>query len=346
MTSQSLFAGVLRLGGATLIGQAVALAAWPFLTRLYAPADIGVFVIYLALANIIGACACLRYELAIVLPRTLRGAASLVQVAFVASLAIAGILALLVLAAGDQIAASLGLGSSSSVLWVVPVVVGARGIYQALNYWASRRRHTGVIAFARIGQQTIAVCVQIGAAFTVLTGGIALALGHLAGIAAAGLVFLAVEGGALVRTYRVQAGRNFRRASAMAVRHQRFPRYDVPAALLNVAALELPVIFIGVFYSEALTGQFGLAVRVTGRCANTRLDARRGVFVASKAAWVGPVVGRRGVGAPLVKRRLVSRLRCRRSGPWRVARSRCLSITVNGDIDPHQFACLVAPRRP
>jgi hypothetical protein len=30
--SQSLFAGVLRLGGATLVGQAVALAAWPFLS--------------------------------------------------------------------------------------------------------------------------------------------------------------------------------------------------------------------------------------------------------------------------------------------------------------------------
>lgn len=260
----SLLSGVLRLGGATLVGQAIALAAWPLLTRLYSPDDIGIFVVYLALANLFGTCACLRYELAIVLPRTLRGAASLVQVAFAASLAIAGILALLVLIAGDQIAAGLGLGSSSSVLWVVPGVVAARGIYQALNYWASRRRHTGVIALARIGQQTIAAGVQIGAAFTALGGGIALALGHLAGITVAGLAFLVAEGGALVRTHRAQAGRNLRRATAMAVRHRRFPRYDVPAALLNVAALELPVIFIAVFYSEALTGQFGLAVRVTG----------------------------------------------------------------------------------
>ncbi len=263
-SGQPLFAGVLRLGGATLIGQAVALAAWPFLTRLYAPADIGVFVVYLALVNLIGTCACLRYELAIVLPRTLRGAASLVHVALVASLVITAGTALLVLVAGDQIATLLGLGTVSSVLWIVPGVVAARGIYQALNYWASRRRHTGVIALARIGQQTVAASVQIGAAFTALGGGIALALGHLAGITAACLAFLVAEGGALVRTYRAQAGRNVRRASAMAVRHRKFPRYDVPAALLNVAALELPVIFIAMFYSEALTGQFGLAVRVTG----------------------------------------------------------------------------------
>ena len=263
-TGQSLFAGVLRLGGGALIGQAVALAAWPVLTRLYAPADVGVFVVYLALANLIGTCACLRYELAIVLPRTLRGAASLVQVAFAASLAIAVTVAVLVLIAGDQIAGILGLENLRPVLWVVPGVVAARGIYQALNYWASRRHHTGVIAGARIGQQSVAVVVQIGAAFSVLGGGLALALGHLAGIAAASVLFLIAEGGALVGAFRSQAGRNVRRASAMAARHGRFPRYDVPAALLNVAALELPVIFIGVFYSEALTGQFGLAVRVTG----------------------------------------------------------------------------------
>ena len=101
-TGQPLFAAVLRLGGATLIGQAVALAAWPFLTRLYAPADIGVFVVYLALANLIGTCACLRYELAMVLPRTLRGAASLVHVALVASLVITAGTALLVLVAGGR----------------------------------------------------------------------------------------------------------------------------------------------------------------------------------------------------------------------------------------------------
>ena len=75
---------------------------------------------------------------------------------------------------------------------------------------------------------------------------------------------MVAEGGTLVGAFRSQAGRNVRRAAAMAARHQKFPRYDVPAALLNVAALELPVILIGIFYGEAATGQFGLAVRVTG----------------------------------------------------------------------------------
>ncbi len=264
MTSQPLFSGVMRLGGATLVGQIVALAAWPVLTRLYTPADVGVFVVYLALANLIGTCACLRYELAIVLPRTLRGAASLVQVAWAASFAIAVILVVLVLVAGEQIALWLGVENLGAALWVLPAAVAARGMYQALNYWASRRHHTGVIATARIGQQTVAAAVQIAASFSALAGGVALAVGHLAGIAVAGLTFLIVEGGALVRQFRLQAGRTVGRASAMATRHKKFPYYDVPAALLNVAALELPVIVIGVFYSEALTGQFGLAVRATG----------------------------------------------------------------------------------
>ena len=254
----------LRLGGATLAGHAVALAAWPVLTRLYAPSDVGVFVVYLALANILGVCACLRYELAIVLPRTARGAASVAYVALAATLAVALITVLLVAFAGTEISIAVGIGGAAAVLWVVPATVAGRGLFQTLNYWASRRRRTGVIAFARVGQQTVAAAAQIGAVYTALGGGLALALGHLAGILAASVWFLLAEGGALIATLRAQSGRNRRRAAAMAVRHRRFPRYDVPAALLNVAALELPVLLIGVLYDDAATGQFGLAVRVTG----------------------------------------------------------------------------------
>ena len=72
MARQFLSSGLPR-GAATLMtGTALAhgikIAATPVLTRLYGPAEFGVFAVFLAMLNLTSVAACLRFEMAISLP--------------------------------------------------------------------------------------------------------------------------------------------------------------------------------------------------------------------------------------------------------------------------------------
>ena len=50
-----------------LIAQSLSILAAPILTRLYSPAEFGIFSVYVSVVLTIEVCACLRYEMTIVL---------------------------------------------------------------------------------------------------------------------------------------------------------------------------------------------------------------------------------------------------------------------------------------
>ncbi len=56
---------VLRLMTGTVGGRLIALAAMPLVTRLYSPQDFALLAVYLATVSLIGAIACLRFDVAI-----------------------------------------------------------------------------------------------------------------------------------------------------------------------------------------------------------------------------------------------------------------------------------------
>src|SRR5688500_7777563 len=66
--SPDYLANVLSLTSATVIGQAVPMLATPLLSRLYSPADVGLYSTFSALLAVVIVVSSARYELAIALP--------------------------------------------------------------------------------------------------------------------------------------------------------------------------------------------------------------------------------------------------------------------------------------
>ena len=65
------FAGdVLKLVSGTTIAQLVGILITPVLTRLYAPEAFGTLALFTSITSILGVIACMRYELAIMLPES------------------------------------------------------------------------------------------------------------------------------------------------------------------------------------------------------------------------------------------------------------------------------------
>ncbi len=164
----------------TAFAQALPIAVSPILTRLYTPADFGVFAMYMAIASILGVLVTGRYELAILIPKQDRDAIHIAALSAGLSVVLSGLLLLVVMFFNQAIAQLLGSPELSAWLYWVPASTLLSGIYQSLNYWSNRKSQYKRLAISRTAQSGSASLAQLGAGY-VGAGATGLVGGQLAG---------------------------------------------------------------------------------------------------------------------------------------------------------------------
>ena len=244
--------------GGTALGQAVIVAASPLLTRLYTPSDLGIFSVYISVLGLIVVASSLRYEVAIPLPESDTNAANLL----VLSLGIVTSISLVLLAFALVLGPALLRGTKYVVLtpylWLLPVGVLGAGAYQALSFWALRRKAFRTLATTKITQSLSQVAAQVGLGL-LRVGPIGLLLGDLCG---------RVGGTGTLATLAWRRDRScltdvsVRGIREMAERFRRFPIFASGSALFNAATLQVPLLVIAGFYGSHVAGLFALGQRV------------------------------------------------------------------------------------
>ena len=78
--SSSFATNVLKLVTGSVFAQGLGVLVVPIVTRLFAPEAFGVVALFASITGILGVVACLRYQLAIMLPKTDEDAANLLGV--------------------------------------------------------------------------------------------------------------------------------------------------------------------------------------------------------------------------------------------------------------------------
>ena len=249
---------VLTVMSGTVIAQAVPVLASPVLTRLYTPADFGVFALFLATAAVFGTLATGRYELAVMLPEDNATALSVVRLCLLVTLAVTG----LSLGAATLFGSLIGswFENDGLRLWalLVPVSVLLTGVQQTFNHWSNRGKRFRRVARSRVAQSFTAAMTII--AIGSFQGGPAgLIVGYLSGqtVAVVWIVVTAYRGEIrqLLDAPRVGARR-------IASRYRDFPRFMGPAALLGVVSSQLPVLLLTSFFGATVAGFVSLSQRV------------------------------------------------------------------------------------
>ncbi|SEP03834.1 Membrane protein involved in the export of O-antigen and teichoic acid [Rhodopseudomonas pseudopalustris] len=240
------------LMGGTALAQALALLAAPVLTRLYQPADFGVFAAVTAAAAILSIISTLRYELAIVLPKSEAEAADLTLIAMgtaVAFAVAAFVLPWLLPSSVERL-----LGPLAPLWWSVPVLALLMASTQILNCVANRHRAYRAIASGLLLQQggTAGFSILI-AAFAMMQNG--LVVGRLAG------QFGAVAGLAILLRYAFAArgALNWRQIREAASRYRQFPIFNVPYSLFGTVSKEFLVLAFTATGHLSAAGFYGLA---------------------------------------------------------------------------------------
>lgn len=246
---------VLTLMTGTTLAQAIPIAAMPLLTRLYTPEDFGVLALYMSLAGMISVIITARYEVAVMLPERDEDAASLVTLSVCIASAISLVLLVVVSLFNDDIQSLLNNKAIGPWLYLLPITVFVTGMWQALNYWNNRSKKFKRLAVSRVtqgGGMTLAQFLLTGLS----TGG--LVLGYLVGQVGGLMVFL-------TRTWREDRAVLSRVSLATmlenARRYSKFPKYSTFGALLDNAAVQMPVLMLSKFYDTHIVGVFSLTFR-------------------------------------------------------------------------------------
>jgi len=214
----------------------------------------------MAISGVLGVVACLRYEMAIVLPEDNNIAKDLFSLSLILVVLSSLFALIFILLSRNYLAEIMGMPALSWLLWFVPIAVLFRGVNQSLNYHATRDKQMPRIAISRVAQSSATATEQVVAGVLFQANPAGLIVGHITGILGALSVLLFKRWHLIIDAFK-QIG-HFKAIVNSATRYKSFPKYDVPASILNTATYEVPVIILGIFFVELVVGEFSLAMRV------------------------------------------------------------------------------------
>jgi O-antigen/teichoic acid export membrane protein len=249
---------VLTLVAGTGFSQIIIIASSPLLTRLYAPADYGVYAVAMSIMAILMTVTCLRYEYAVPLPEADETAANIVALALLINLGMSVTSFVVLGLAGASILVLLNAAALGPYVLLITLGQFGGGAASTLTTWAVRTKTFSQIAAKSVTQTTALVVVQVGLGI-VGAGAPGLLLGDVAGR-------FSGTGRLAKSAWRTNAAA-FRRISRAGIataarRYKRFPILSSPSALLNALGVQMPLLAIVAFYGTAAGGQFALADRV------------------------------------------------------------------------------------
>ncbi|WP_308468127.1 oligosaccharide flippase family protein [Rathayibacter soli] len=247
-------AAILMAG--TVVAQVIVLALTTVLTRIFSPTAYGQFAVYSSIVAIITVIATLRYDLAIMLPKSDSDAAVLkgvvTRVVIVVSV-------LATLACGIAAPLLANLFNSPGIqgwLWVAGVSVFTLGELSGLIYWLNRKKRYREISINRIQQSGTTALAQLALGFASFAGVGGLIVGSIIGQGAAVATLRWKTRG--VKELRAESTHSRR---SIMKRYRKMPLLNGPTALIDAVRLNGINILIGV-YSVAALGQFSMAWRL------------------------------------------------------------------------------------
>lgn len=250
---------VVTLMSGTTLAQLLVILASPILTRLYSPADFGIYALYNSILGIVAILACWRYEPAIVLPDTDEDAASLFALSVIICAGMAVLMVFLVAFLRVPFAQRLHSPELAGWLCFLPLSLFAAGLFQALNYWITRRKKFRLLAIRQITKSSVTLFTQIATGVN-HTGPLGLIAGSILGQLAATFRLAWVTWVNDKKILRLSLNRQALKTNAS--NYRRFPLFMSIAGILNNLSAELPLILIAYFFDPFIVGFFILGRRI------------------------------------------------------------------------------------
>lgn len=238
----------------TAAAQLILFAATPLLSRLYSPADFGVYAVFLALTAVLGVVASGRYEIAILLPRSDDDALGLLRICLLISTVFA--FACLILILLWDLSPYLKNSEAYQIRYWIPGAVWLQGFWQAYTNFGNRHRQYKSIVFSRITGSI----GTVGATLIFAFWGFA-AVGLIAGK----LIGQFMETSMLFFFQKSMVKTSNAELKGLFIRYRNMLRFSTLEGLLNTCFKQIPIIALSSWFSLNAAGHFSMTQNVLGK---------------------------------------------------------------------------------
>ncbi|MGD0342171.1 MAG: lipopolysaccharide biosynthesis protein [Bacteroidales bacterium] len=239
----------------TVAAQLISILLQPFLRRFFSAEAFGTFSVYMSIVGIVAVISTLRYDDAIVLPRTDKESVNVVALSLLFNISINLFLFVAILLWGNAIIRFLGLPSyfSASILCLIPLSVFLLNTYQSLNYWLIRKKRYYTVSANKLIRRGSEGASQV--IFALLKNPKGLIFSDIIG-QIANVVSITIRG--------LKTGLSFKLLSVNKIKYvfrkySDFPKFNLIPVSMSTCSFYLPPLLINKFYSTEFTGYFDLS---------------------------------------------------------------------------------------
>lgn len=258
-TQGGFFKAVSVLVGGTAFAQVIGLICLPILTRIYTPEDYSILGVYIAIVSIFSVISCLRFEIAIPIAKSDFSAKKLLILSVYTNFLISILLFITITLLHSYLVEFSFIAKLGNTIYLIPLGVLVAGMYSAFQCWSIRKNNYYDIARSRMMQAISGngSSILFGYIYQSFLG---LMIGQVFNLGS-GILKLSLKAlqdfKELPKVKRHDLFETF-------VEYKNYPKYSTLEALLNTAALQLPIIVIGFFLIGPAVGFLYLAMRILG----------------------------------------------------------------------------------
>jgi len=246
------------LAGGTAFAQVLGILTLPILTRLYTPQEFSVFAIYTALLGTLVVISCLRFEIAIPIPKNDKTAINLLILCLLSNIFLTALLIFCIILFKETIDNIINNKDFIKFIWLVPVGFFLAGLYNTFQFWYTRKKKFKDIAKTRVFQSISSSAVQV--------------LMGILGVGVLGLIIGQIVNYSsgllkLIKGFNKEKNITVNNISLKDIKldfekYDKFPKYSTLEALAHSSSMQLPLVIIGIFFLGPETGYIFLAMKV------------------------------------------------------------------------------------
>jgi len=266
---------IATLMSGTLVAQVIMLGFMPLLTRLYTPEEFGVYSLFFSVVSILGLVSSLKYDQAIMLPKSDKNAQALVFLSIFITLIVVCIASLVVFQFEPIIL--IYFSGLAGILWMIPIGALLIGLLQIMSAYSSRRQFYKKIATVRAINAVSVVSIQGLSRSSIKIHGFVYEInGMVINLSEFILYFNGLIAGKLVadfisilllakyhlknKTLQFKVI-SYKRLRYVLKRYDQFPKYQSFTVFINAISQNMPILLLGIYYSADIAGFFALTVR-------------------------------------------------------------------------------------
>jgi O-antigen/teichoic acid export membrane protein len=244
----------MKLFSATLVGQILGMILIPFISRLYSPADFGIFQLFLSIMSLIATISCFSYHRAIMLPEKDEDAAHIVVLCLILIIITTIISTVFLSFFSGYIEKTLNAPGLFNFLLLFPLAIICNSVAYVLGSWVARKEDFGTIAWGNIYSSISGKAVSIGSGI-ISPSPFGLILGTIVNDATIMTVMVKKT---LIDIHYFQCA-SYEKIKQIAYRYKQFPQYNAGANLASTAITQVIPVMLAPFFSPVVVGYYAIA---------------------------------------------------------------------------------------